>query len=249
MAHVITGTDAYPLPTTTVPDGGDPATATAGGPAPIDVPLQAHEDKIATALGRIGGTTGTAEWNYPVVRARTVFLPLMSARPGRYYVDDVSDAATLLTAAQAQGSGWGPIALVTVGAHPPRDTVAEQFTWRCGITYQNITLDVRLAQGVIVTRIDCAVVCAAADADASQRIIFHFFKRNVAGAVTDLGSAAAPNAAGPQTISLVLGAAETLDTQNFTYHVVLRSSGDNGVTDDEWHSCEIVCEEPGPAHL
>jgi hypothetical protein len=83
MAHTLTGTDAYPLPSTTVPDGGDPATATAGGPAPIDVPLQALEDKVTTALGRVGGNAGTAEWAYPTPRARVQKIGLIAAHDMR----------------------------------------------------------------------------------------------------------------------------------------------------------------------
>lgn len=245
MAHVLTPTAGYPLVSATVPDDGDDANA-----ASVDVGFQSHENSIATLAARLGGaTSGGNEWTYPTPRARKIYLPLMKARPGLYYVDDASDIATLITATQAQTAGWRPKAIVTTNAHPPRDTVAEQFTLRCGLTYQNCTLDLDLISGAVVTQIDCKIVMGVAEADASRRVIAHLYMRNnVTDAITDLGVASASGSAGEQTIS-IMPTPFTMDSSNaFTYHVVLRSgaSGVDGPVDDEWLSCAIYTTEPGP---
>jgi len=250
MSHVLTPSPAYPLVSATVPDDGDDANA-----ASVQVGFQPHDNSIATLAARIGNATdGSAEWAFADARSRSNYIPITGGRAGLYYVDDTSDVATLLTATQAQQAGWRQKAVVTTGAHPPRDTVDEQFTMKCGLTYQNYTIDVpSLYQGVTVQSVSCRVIQGFGETDASRRILVHFYKRNIAtDTITDLGSATFPNSSsGTGTIVLTLGSPELLATNTYSYHVVVRSGAspaESGTPDDELLGCLLTFTEPGPRH-
>lgn len=223
MAHVITGTDAYPLPPTTVPDGGDPATATIGGPAPIDVPLQALEDKVTTALGRIGGLAGTTEWGYPVgvTQGRITLISPMSIEPSPVYVVPAGVATPV-----GLNTRWAPHYLNAAGAGPGgRDLITMTGKVYTSLTFHTGVLDLKghtPSAGDIIQQFSFRVTTGSAQAVLTDRLTVSFVKRTLTGVQTFLATATSNALAATQTINLS-ALAETVGNGD-TYALHIESS-------------------------
>jgi hypothetical protein len=247
MAHVITGTDAYPMPATTVPDGGDPATATAGGPAPIDVPLQAHEDKLATLAGRIGGeTSGLNEWAYPSALGRSTRVPAVGGTPLTVYVD----FGTGLTTPVPYGSGWRSHYLIAAGAGPGgRDIVSATGRVYCDKTLHTYErqLDRLIMPGGTMVSIEFRVVKGTAQATVSSRMVVTLYKVDLLGTITTIASGTSNALAGAETIFLLIAGGEVYDQAGHMYYADVTSSvGAGPGTEDYFYGCNINWDDPGP---
>ena len=254
MAHDLTGTDSYPLPATTVPDGGDPATATAGGPAPIDVALQALEDKSATAFGRIGGTTGADEWAYPSTRARTLYLPLSKARQSLSYVIPAGAATSLAESVTSNGvsRGWCPYQTVSAGTGPGgRDVVSEQLKLITSLTFHGAIMEFgpELGQGNMITAVRVAVDPGSAQATSTDRMAIELIRVDRdTDTRTSLGTATANNTGAVQVISIT-GLTQVVHSEHDNYALIISSStGAGGGTEDVIISALVEFDELGPRH-
>lgn len=242
MSHTISGTDAYPIPTTTVPDGGDPATATAG-PIGIDTPLQAHEDAIATLAGRIGNrTSGNAEWAYPSARGRAVRVPALGGSASPYYVPP-GGAATAVTAAL-----WRQFDTIAAGAGPGgRDLVTPTGKVYTSLTFHTYVrqIDRLVMNGGTVVLASVRVTKGTAQAVATDRMSVEFYKTDLLGARTSIASQTANNAAGDETLTMVV--TETIDLSSFMYYLAVTSSaGAAPGTDDFMLGGALNWNDPGP---
>jgi len=238
MSHALTPAAGYPITAATVPDDGDDANA-----ASVQVAFQAHENSIATLAARVGGSsTGlTTEWAYPSAKGRATRIPAIGGTPSPVYVPPGGSILSATTGlwrehfVNASGAGPGGRDLVT--------TTGKVYT---DYTFHEYVRPLELVMnGGTITLVEFRVTCGTAQATTSNRISVEFWKTDLLGTRTSIGSATEPSGTtGDKTIDVTVS--ESLDLSGHMYYLSVYSSAGCGTSPDYILGYNINWTDPGP---
>lgn len=223
--HTLTGTDGYPLPDTDVPDDGDDADA-----ASVEVPFQALEDKVATALGRVGGPDGTAEWTQHTPQARlTTISPVLMRAASTYVIPAGASTAVGLQ------SRWSLHYLNAAGTGPGgRDVLTQTGKMYTSLPFHQGILELgghTPTAGDVITAVYIGIDPGSAQATTTDRMAWSLVKRTSSGTQTSVASGTSDNTANAQTVSAT-GLTETVGSgDSYSLHIT-SSTGATGGTED-----------------
>lgn len=239
MAHELTPSVAYPIPTITVPDDGDDANA-----ASVQNGFQDCANGIATLAARVGGsTTGlTTEWAYPSAKGRATRVGAVGGAPLPVYVDPGTGFVT-----PTDTNLWRHHYLVAAGAGPGgRDVVSPTGKVYTGLplhTYQR-PIDRMIMPGGTIVSVEVRVTKGTAQATTTSRMGWALYKINLAGTLTSVATGLANASSGDETIFAVV--TEVYDSTQMYYLDVSSSIGADSSHPDFFVGANINWNDPGP---